>query len=91
MKLTLTVFLSVLLFAANAQFSVSGGYIRRTEDSPLNLPAHFGTSKSGSHLNLYNVASIQGMYQTKANTAFSIKFGGFPQQQVDYRYRQSHS
>lgn len=91
MKLTLTVFLSVLLFAANAQFSVSGGYIRRTEDSPLNLPAHFGTSKSGSHLNLYNVASIQGMYQTKANTAFSIKFGGFPQQQVDYRFRQSHS
>lgn len=90
MKSIISITFIVIVNSANAQLSISGGYIRRTEDSQLNLSAHFGTKKPESNLNLYNYISFQGMYQTKASSAFSIKLGGFPQRQVDYLFRQSY-
>jgi hypothetical protein len=86
MKLTLSFLLSVVLFAANAQLSISGGYIRRTEGRQLDLSNHFGTTKPYSSLRLYNLYYLQSEYKTKSRVAFSIKIGGFPTRKIDYRY-----
>ncbi|HLP53709.1 MAG TPA: hypothetical protein VK151_01715 [Fluviicola sp.] len=76
MKLTLTLLLSILLYSAKAQFSVSGGYIRRTEGRTLSLLSHFGTKPSLTD-NLYNFIHLQTTYQANhleavGNVGFSL-------------------
>jgi hypothetical protein len=89
MKLTLTVLLSMFLFTANAQFSVSGGYIRRTEGRKLNLPAHFGTNPSLTE-NLYNFFHLQTTYQTNPHLEFVGKVGFSLLNKSNYYYTEAY-
>ena len=87
MKLTLTVLLLVLLFTANAQFSVSGGYIRRTEGGRINLPSHFGMKPSSAN-NLYNFLYAQTTYQSKPHEEVVGKIGFSFGKEADYYARE---
>lgn len=90
MKLIITVLLLVLLFTANAQFSVSGGYIRRTEGRKLNLPAHFGTNPSLTE-NLYNFFHLQTTYQTNPHLEVVGKVGFSLLNKSNYYYTEAYS
>ncbi len=68
----------------NAQLTLSGGYIRRTEGGRINLPSHFGVKPSSSY-RLYNFLYVEGCAQTKSKTLITVKIGCFPSRKLDYR------
>lgn len=90
MKLVLTLLLSVLLYSAKAQFSVSGGYIRRTEGRKVNLPSHFGTKPSLAN-NLYNFFHLQTAYQTNPHLEVVGKIGFSLLNKSDYYYTEEYA
>jgi hypothetical protein len=74
MKLVLTLLLSVLLYSAKAQLSVSGGYIRRTEGGKFSFPEHFGTNSPTTN-NIYNFFHLQTIYQINPYLEITGKVG----------------
>lgn len=84
LKSILSITFIVIVNSANAQLSVSGGYIRRTEGGRINLPSHFGTKPSSSY-RLYNFLYVEGCAQTTSKTIISAKIGCFPFRKLDYR------
>lgn len=90
MKSILIVLFVVCIHSLNAQLSISGGYIRRTEGRKVNLPSHFGVKPSSAN-NLYNFANFQVTYQSKPHLEVVGKLGFSLLNKSDYYGRQEIS
>jgi len=90
LKSIISITFIVIVNSINAQFSVSGGYIRRTEGERINLPSHFGMKPSSAN-NLYNSLYVQTTYQSKPREEVVAKIGFFFGKEADYYAREEYT